>query len=263
MKHFLLNITWRCQNDCSYCWMQRTVGKRPAMQSAPERPLADWVAAIQRDKPELVDIAGGEPLLIGWLPDLFRACPQTAFGLSTNGLSTGGVEALCRERIGNVVAVNVSYHPESPWKLYDERYKTAVGRLRSVGYPVHTNLVLANDNKARSEQMLRYLEAIGVHVSLSPYEEVEELGMQTSLGLCCKGGVNHLNVAPDGSAWPCLTTMRSPYYEQTCLGNWLDGTLDLSRKEQPCYLYCADYYILPKQHQSGDMWRVEARPCAS
>ena len=35
MRHFLINPTWRCQNACSYCWVQQTVRVRPELMNAP------------------------------------------------------------------------------------------------------------------------------------------------------------------------------------------------------------------------------------
>lgn len=262
MKHFLLNLTWQCPNRCPYCWMRKTVALRPELYDAPTRPLADWVAAIHRDKPELVDIAGGEPLLVEWLPELMSACPSTYFGVSTNGLISDGVLRLCKAQPQNIVAINVSYHPDASarWVWYDARWQWAVSVLRQAGFRVHVNVVDYANNVARSQAALGWLNAQSIPHEVSPYEEVAGLGGYRSLGLVCKGGINHLTVGPDGMAWPCLTVLRSPYWEELVLGNWLDGTIDLTRKPVPCYLDCADYYILPSQHVAGDMWCIEARP---
>ena len=263
MKHYLIQPTWTCQNACSYCWVRTTVLTRPAMARPTERPLEDWVAAIERDKPDLVDIAGGEPLLLPWLPDLVDACPETRFGLSTNGLAEQGIERLCERRRPNLIAVNVSYHPEAEdrWRGYRARWQRSVGLLKAAGYALGPNIVDHAANVERARPVLRWLEGLGIRYAVSPYEESANLGHLEQQGLCCQGGVNHLNIAPDGSAWPCLTAMRSPLWEQYRLGNWLDGDLDLSRKAQPCHLWCHDYYVLAKSHPNGDMWGVQARPC--
>lgn len=264
MKHYLIQPTWRCHNRCSYCWVNTTVLTRPEMQAAPERPLADWVAAIERDRPDLVDIAGGEPLLVPWVIDLIEACPATRFGLSTNGLNARGIERLVSRRLPNLVAINVSYHPEAEdrWVGYRARWQQTVGSLKAAGYALGPNLVDHGANVERAAPVLRWLEGLGIRYAVSPYEESAGLGTPQAQGLCCQGGVQHLNIAPDGSAWPCLTSMRSPLWVEYRLGNWLDGPLDLSRKPQPCYLWCHDYYVLAPSHPNGDMWGVEARPCA-
>lgn len=263
MKHYLLNLTWRCQNKCSYCWVNQTVKARPELLGVAERPMGDWVAALERDEVVVADVAGGEPLLVPWLPELMLACPQVAFGLSTNGLALRGLRRLCQLKPANLIAVNLSYHPEAPlWHTdYDEHWRMAMTMLIAAKLHVHTNVVDAPGNREAARQMIDWLCQQGIKHEVSPYERMDVLSDKLPGGLCCEGGVNHLTVAPDGSAWPCLTTLRSPYWRETCLGNWLDDTLDLNRKVQPCHLNCVDYYVLPHEHSAGDMWGIGARPC--
>jgi len=263
MKHYLINPLWRCQNQCSYCWVQQTVRQRPELYDVPERPMADWVAAIQRDAPDIVDIAGGEPLLLDWTIDLITACPDTAFGLSTNGLAFAQIERLCAIKPQNLLAINISYHPEGKERNagYDRQWKRTITLMRSLGAKPHTNIVNAPGNVKKAGEVLIWLEKQGCKWEISPYERMDVLGDKLPQGLCCQGGVNHLTIAPDGMAWPCLTALRSPYWKELALGNWLDGTIDLSRKPQPCHLNCVDYYVLPQEHEAGDMWNTQARPC--
>lgn len=230
--------------------------------NAPRRPMADWAAAIARDNPEVVDIAGGEPLLVGWIPELLRACPATWFGLSTNGLISPEILRLCEAKPQNLTSINVSFHPDAieRWPQYMNQWRWAVTTLRVAGFYVHCNVVNYADNVAAAEGVRAFLERLRVPLDISPYEEVAGLGERRGLGLVCQGGVNHLTVGPDGTAWPCLTALRSPYWKEMILGNWLDNTIGLARKPQPCYLDCVDYYILPNQHIAGDMWQIEARP---
>ena len=122
--------------------------------------------------------------------------------------------------------------------------------------PLHSPVTAA-------QHILSWCEGMQVPLFVSPYERMDTLSEIMPTGLCCKGGEQHLTIAPNGDAWPCLTTLRSPFWKETCLGNWVDGTLDMSRKAQPCHLNCVDYYILPEQHQAGDMWGIEATPCES
>ncbi len=259
--HYLLNVTWRCQNRCRYCWLNPSVRTRPEMLDAEERPAADWIAAIHRDRPGVVDIAGGEPFLYEGLLDIIAACPETHFGLSTNGISARVLDLTTGAPLQNVVSINVSYHPDAQaWQGYEPTWRRHVASLRAAHYRVHTNIVDHGDNVERAADTLRWLRGQGIHVAISPYEESAGLGEQLAQGLVCQGGIAHLNVAPDGEAWPCLTTMRSPYWEETRLGNWLDGAVDVARKPVPCHLACHDYYVLRERHEAGDMWGVAATP---
>ena len=265
LKHYLIAPTWRCQNSCSYCWVGKTVKTRPELYEAQTRPVEDWLRAIERDKPDLIDIAGGEPLLWHGLVDLIRQTPDTKFALSTNVLDTGQLGRLVQQRYRNVFAIAVSYHPESASRLpgYVGAFSMALLSLAYAGYPVSVSVVDYKDNKATSAFMADWVNALGGKPVLSPYEDVTDIRWETEQGLCCQGGTSHLVIGPDGTAWPCLTALRSPFWKELQLGNWLDGTIDLTKKPQPCFLNCIDYYVLKDQHANGDMWGVEVQPSES
>jgi MoaA/NifB/PqqE/SkfB family radical SAM enzyme len=239
------------------------VRDRPELYHAKERNPEVWERAIWRDKIELVDIAGGEPLLLPWIGSLIESCSYTAFGLSTNGLAYKEITRLCRLKPYNLVSINVSYHPDAARQRenYDAQWRLGVTALVEAGFTTHTNVVAYDDNSTAAAPIMAWLREQGIPCVVSPYEHMDVLGDKVAQGLCCQGGVNHMTVAPDGMAWPCLTTLRSPYWRETALGNWLDGAVDLERKEQPCHLRCVDYYVLQEQHSSGDMWHIEATPC--
>lgn len=264
MRHWLIQPTWRCQNSCAYCWLNHTIRERPELYHAEERPLGDWVAAIKRDTPDGVDIAGGEPFLVEWIPELIWACPDISFGLSTNGLVIDEIRRLANGPTKNISGVNVSYHPDCLDRIgpdYNRMWREAVEVFHSAGIPIGPSLVDYRDNLERSQEARDWLKTKNINCAITPYERMDTLSKCLDQGLCCKGGINHLTVAPDGTAWPCLTTLRSPYWRETQIGNWLDNTVKPSLVNQPCYLNCVDYYVLPSQHPSGDMWGLEAYPC--
>ena len=260
MKHYLIQPTWRCHNRCEYCWVEQSVRINADLYYAKERPVEDWYNALKRDMPDLVDISGGEPLYLAWVPGLMRAASSIRFGLSTNGLAQRGIKDLCNDFIPNLIAINVSYHPTSCFPGYLEFWKYSVLSLMEAGYGVHCNIVDAPGNVELAASAIEWMKDNEVHYVISPYEQVSGLGVLKKSGLLCQGGVNHITVGPDGTAWPCLTALRSPYYKKMVLGNWLDNTIDITNKPQPCYLDCTDYYVLSKQHSAGDMWNVQARP---
>jgi len=258
VKHFLANLTWRCQNSCSYCWLTPSVRTRPEMMTAEERGLDDWVNAIRRDSVDLVEIAGGEPLLVDWMLEMILACPDTRFALSTNGRALPALERVVRAHPRNLIAINLSCHPETPG---GQRQFTAAARLMAMaGARFHTNIVDAPGIPEQAAWARALLDELNMPYEISPYERVEDLGTKRNIGLRCRGGIDHLTIAPNGDAWPCLTTIRSPYWRETCLGNWLDGPVTLENKPEPCYLACVDYYVLPLQHSAGDMWGIRAEP---
>ena len=258
--HLCVNLTWLCQNECDVCWLNDTIRARGDQKMMRTRPLADWTAALHRDKPRVVDIAGGEPLLVPWLTDLLDQNPFTKFAISTNALSLQGVNRLCEVRRRNVVSINASIHPDCTRPDYPRFFLAQVMRLVTKGYPVHCNLVDYGDDVERGAEIRKGLEKLGVTVVISPYERTDDLGEPNDIPLVCKAGQNHLVIAPDGTAWPCLTALRSPDWERYILGNWLDGEIDLNKVPRPCLLKCTDYLVLKTQHQAGDIWGVEPKP---
>jgi len=258
MKHYLIQPTWRCHNACPYCWVEQSVRIHPDLYNVKERPAEDWYNALKRDKPDLVDISGGEPLLVKWVPYIMKVAKSIAFGLSTNGLAVEGIKELCTDYIDNLVAINVSIHPTSTLRGQFERWKNSVIMLTEAGYKVHCNIVNAPGNVELAQPAINWLTANEITYEVNPYERVSGLGTLKEQGLTCQGGIDHLTIIPDGTAWPCLTTLRSPYYKERSIGNWLDGTIEPNK--QPCFLDCTDYYVLSKEHSNGDMWGVNARP---
>lgn len=263
MKHYAAHITWRCVNRCAECWVRATVYHRPEVLHVPERPLADWLAAIERDRPDMLELLGGEPFVVDWLYDLIAGAPQVRMAISTNCVLTRRIQAFAaRPRLPNLRSITCSYHPDAAdlHRDYDWLWRNSVIALREAGYVVCCNLVDYPGHRERSARMISLLEGLGVTGMVSPYEQTAQLGDLRKTGLVCQGGVDHLLIAPDGSAFPCFTAFRSPYWGRYCLGNWLDGTVDAARKPVPCYLDCVDYYVLPHEHAAGEMWGTRPRP---
>jgi len=263
MKHYMINTTWKCQLSCSYCWVRRHINHIPALTNVAERPLEDWVKAIRRDPPDILDIGGGEPLSVPWTLDMIREFPGIRWGLSTNGLNTDKIEELARYRIPQIVNINLSYHPEAAkiYSWYDEQWRRQVMLLRNTGYWLSPNLEDNRDNVERSQWAINWLQTIGMHMVVSPLcGGRPELAHPQPIAMTCKSGVNFLTVDPSGQAWPCLSSLNSYAWKETCIGNWLDGTIDLSNKPDPCHLFCVEYFVQYGAHESGDFWGIEAHP---
>jgi hypothetical protein len=263
-KHILANITWKCQLRCSYCWVRKHVNKIPALDGVVAyRPLEDWIAATERDMPDIMDIGGGEPLSVPWCLDWIRAFPNMKWGLSTNGLNVGKIDELITCPLRQVISINLSYHPEAArqYDWYDRQWRHQVQGLLGAGYNVIPNLEDTGKNVERSKWAIDWLAAIGRHMVISPLcGGRPELAHPQPLALTCEAGTAYMTVAPDGRAWPCLSSLNSYAWDETSIGNWLDGTIDLSRKPSPCNLYCVEYFIQYAQHEAGDFWGIKARP---
>lgn len=265
MLHILANVTWRCNNNCPECWVRRSVGLNRDMMMSEELAYDEWVEILNRLNPDIVDIAGGEPSLYSGTEKIIMSLGDIRFGLSTNGLYKPFIDSLVRRQplLKNIVSINMSFHPNTrEWfdGDYDLYYAETVANLREAGYNVSSSVVDYGDNVNNSRKMINLMRAIGIHVSISPYEDmsVVENGEKT---LCCDAGKNHLVISPDGMVWPCLTRLRSKYANKYIIGNVYGVPHSVSAGISNCNLYCYDYYVLRTQHEAGDMWGVNAREC--
>jgi len=271
MTHILLNPTWSCVNKCAYCWLNSTIRKRPELLNAKTRPFDDWLSAVKRElvkietttgrTPLVIDIAGGEPFLLPWIVEFIAHFPEVPVGLSTNGLPDHVLQLVRRPKLPNLISINMSYHPGTTERYpdYEQFFRNRVLDILGTGYPLHISAVGYGEGARLVRDLAGWATDIGIDVYVSPYEDMAMLADKQEQGLVCKGGINHIVVAPDGTSWPCLSTLRSPFWRESILGNWLDDNIDISKKEQPCHIYCVDYYFLKHHHRDGDMWGVEAR----
>jgi hypothetical protein len=262
MKHYLINITNLCQLKCSYCWVRRKVNTVPELDGAVTRPFQDWVNAIKADVPDVLDIGGGEPLSVDWCIDLIREFPNIRWGLSTNGLNASKIVELASKRLPQLININLSYHPEAakiyPW--YDDQWQREIIMLAEAGYPVHPNLMRTPFALENGRWAINWLDSIGIHMIVSPMcGGLEESKKPGNKKFICDAGQNVIVVQPDGNAWPCLSALNSYAWKETCLGNWLDGTVDLNKVPKPCNLWCAEYEIQYNQHEAGDFYNTHVR----
>jgi hypothetical protein len=263
-NHILANITWKCQLKCSYCWVRRHINHIPELDGVVAyRPLEDWIAATKRDTPEIMDIGGGEPLSVPWCLDWIRAFPNVQWGLSTNGLNFDKIDELAACRIPQIISINLSYHPEAgkQYEWYNRNWKEQVAKLVSAGYHVIPNLEDTGHNREWARWAIDWLDSVGLHMVVSPLcGGRPELAKPQPLALTCGAGRAYMTIAPDGRAWPCLTSLNSYAWNETSIGNWLDGTIDLSSVPNPCHLWCVEYLVQYDQHEAGDFWNLQVHP---
>jgi organic radical activating enzyme len=262
LKHYLINLTWKCQLFCSYCWVRRSINTNSILDKQDTRPLEDWLSAINRDKPEMLTMGGGEPLSVPFALDLIRQTPQVKWNLSTNGLMVHKIQELAEYKLDQLVSINVSYHPEAadkyPW--YFSQWKREIIMLKNAGYNVFSNIEKTNDNVEKSQAAIEFMQSENLAMLISPIcGGREELSRPQDIPLICEGGVNHLVIGPNGDAWPCQTSINSYAWRETKLGNWIDDTLDLTKVPKPCQLQCVEYFYQYKEHQAGDFFNLNVR----
>ena len=189
MNHYLINTTWRCQLRCPYCLLRWTKYDFAAV----EHSWSEWAVALRDHTPpgSLFDFAGGEPLLFDGLPQLLAYLHQTGrrWAITTNALSTKGVDNLLRVRPEGCVLVNVSDHPGNN----TDEMRANVDRLRAV-YPLVHNRV------AHPQAGHAYDGKINTVIPYQRWEDGTELD---GIRRWCNSGTYHWVAEPGGNLFRC------------------------------------------------------------
>ena len=252
--HLLVNLTWRCQNQCSYCWevlMGRNNGGKP--YNAEEQDWETWLNVLNRLPPSVLDLSGGEPTLLEGFDRLVRGLDgKHLIALSTN-LRGNAVHKIrsCESRF---FGINCSWHRDQGLSL--ETFTKRVVELMSEGFPVSVNIVEHLDSV--DSAAVELLNDLNVPVHISPFENPLEL-CETDLTLKCNAGLNTFCVDPCGDVYRCLTWFRYSGRRFGYLGNMFKGTFSPLSEIAICNLKCDIYYILDPKHHHKHIFSTYVR----
>jgi len=162
-----VNVTWRCNLDCSYCTEYDN--------SKGHVPTADVIARIDKCK-ELgcihVDLIGGEPMLHPDLPKLMRAIVdrQMTTGMTTNGF------LLTEDRLNELVdagmgRIQISVDALNPTRGAPKSLKTLRKKIEMVAARkdvwFRVNTVICDDTLDEVEEVARTCFELGVGINFS------------------------------------------------------------------------------------------------
>jgi len=161
-----LNVTWRCNLDCSYCTEYDN--------AKGDVPYEDLVARIERCR-ELgvlhTDLIGGEPLLH---PDLVRLFEQIAARGMTSGMTTNGflltAEKLDRLLGAGLGRLQISVDRVAPTRETPKSLRTLKGKIElCAGRPIwfRVNTVICDDTLDEVEEVARFCFERNVAVNFS------------------------------------------------------------------------------------------------
>ncbi len=244
-------VTMACNFKCEYCW-QVQAQKRGEFMPGKFRPWEEWLAVFSKLQPALLDVTGGEPFLQPGLPNVLAGLPATRFGLTTN-LSHPLDELLRMVGPERFVQVTCSFHPTQGNRLPPELFLGRALRLLHRGYPVVINMVGWPDCLHRARDWIGHFQHHGFRVHFdpywSPYEKAEFSAAEAAIAaaltgpdreppslaelpqVLCSGGVSHLSVQPDGSAWRCILETQ---HRLNALGNVFDPSFTLTPEPFAC-----------------------------
>jgi hypothetical protein len=245
-------VTMGCNFKCEYCWEVQAQRKGEFMPIK-MRPWQDWLEVWQRLAPRALDITGGEPFLLAGLEQLLAALPaEMRFGLTTN-LSHPIDELVHLVPPERFVQLTCSFHPTQGHRLPPELFLGRALRLLHRGYPVVINIVGWPDCLYRARDWIGHFQHHGLRVHFDPYYSMydamrfseEERAIAHELTgpdrlpptlselpqVYCSGGLDHLSVQPDGSAWRCILETQ---HRLNPLGNVFDASFSLATAPLTC-----------------------------
>lgn len=254
--------TMACNFKCHYCW-EVQAQEHGQYKAAPfgdsEKP---WLNAWNKLKPRILDITGGEPMLIPWMPKLLMDLdPEIKLGMTTNISHdmTWFVENIDPKRFVNITC---SFHPtengtgRNPMNLY--LFTGRALMLQRRGFPITINFVTWPEQLWLIEDFKTWFEQKGLRFHVDSYSSISYYPFKFSeselaharrfIGpdrappelvrkygqnyqVMCSGGLTHLSVQPNGDANRCI--LEHQLNINPC-GNILDPEFKLWEEELPC-----------------------------
>jgi len=261
LKSAVWFITWKCNFKCAYCWeVQRII--KGELQPEPYKDYKLWVDAWNKIKPEILDISGGEPFL---QPDFIKLLneldPDIKIAITTN-LSFDVVDFVQKVNPDKIISLTFSYHPTQ--KMSRDQFGGKVLLVKNRGFKnITVNYVTWPEQIWQIEENKNYFEKIiGVRFHVDPYAPTPHFpyeysdresryiqqfvepnrkhafGTDEKFDVACSGGVNHISVEPDGSAYRCI---QDKVTNKPKIGNILEGDFKLNTKKT----FCDQYHICP------------------
>jgi MoaA/NifB/PqqE/SkfB family radical SAM enzyme len=170
----LLELTYRCNLDCWFCYNDLSLGGRP-LSTARWMELLEELRAMEALN---VTFSGGEPLAHPDFVALGRRARDLGFvvRVKSNGHALGPEAARRLKAEVDPFVVEVSLHGSRP-ETHDrqtrvagsfERLRSNVEAMRACGLRVQMNATLTSWNEAEIEGMFALADALGVVLQMDP-----------------------------------------------------------------------------------------------
>lgn len=257
LKSAVWFTTMACNFKCKYCW---EVQAQHFGDFKPEKfkPANQWIDAWLRLRPGVLDITGGEPFLQPGLVEIIEALAAggTRIAMTTN-ISHPLLDFVKRITPDQVFSITASYHPsENGTRDNPMNDNIFVGRLlllREFGFNFTVNIVAWPEQLWLIPKFIEMCEAHKFRWHVDPYSsmayypweftEAEKIALRQwttpqrdidrpDLGpVLCSGGIDHLSVQPDGSAWRCILERQQQLNK---IGNIFDEDFQLLTDRRVC-----------------------------
>jgi MoaA/NifB/PqqE/SkfB family radical SAM enzyme len=261
LKSAVWFLTWKCNYKCSYCWEVQRILKGE-LKPEPYKDYKLWVNAWNKLKPEILDISGGEPFLQPNFIELINELDSSIKVAITSNLSFDIINFVENVSPDKIFSLTFSYHPTQ--KIDLEMFIGRILLVKNRGFgPITVNFVTWPEQMWLIEKYKRIFEKdVGVRFHVDPYaatphfpykfndkelnyirkftesDRLHFFGETNNYNVACSGGVNHISVEPDGSAYRCI---QDKVTGKKSLGNILDETFALNSKKT----FCDEFFRCP------------------
>jgi MoaA/NifB/PqqE/SkfB family radical SAM enzyme len=253
--------TMACNFKCKYCW-EVQAQERGEFKPEPFQPWAKWLEAWNRLKPQYLDITGGEPFLPGiGLLEVLQGLDLDILVSITSNLSHPILEFVQKVTPKQVHSITASFHPsENGTKAFPMNPEIFIGRvklLQEFGFQVTTNIVAWPEQIWLIPHWVEMFKAQGIRWHVDPYQSIAYypwkyteaqqkmlrgyVTKERAFGVdpqpdgkvvACSGGINHISVQPDGTAWRCILERQQLLNP---LGSIFDPEFTLMADPLPCH----------------------------
>ncbi len=170
-------ITGRCNFNCRMCYVHNS---RCNLEKSEELSAEWWIETGRRAVDSgmvFLLITGGEPLLRGDFPEIYKALHEMGLivSLNTNGyLLNGKIRELFREYPPNRINVslygsdNDTYEKFTGVRAFDTVISN-VKAMREMGIDVRFNCSITPDNRDDAKNIYTTANNLGIHIKATPY----------------------------------------------------------------------------------------------
>jgi len=158
--------TLRCNQACSFCF-NRGMGQSADMSSGEAGLLLD---IMRRHAIPEIDIMGGEPFLLSWLPDFIRTAAQQdiCVNVSTNGSlpeALRGLQGMAPERVTVGISIEGSTRERHDQLTCAGNFLAAIDSLsylRDIGLDPLVKTVVNRDTADDIQKIIALIRGIGI-----------------------------------------------------------------------------------------------------
>jgi MoaA/NifB/PqqE/SkfB family radical SAM enzyme len=256
LKSAVWFTTMACNFKCNYCW-EVQAQERGDFKPLPFKTADEWINAWTKLRPGILDITGGEPFLQPGLIDIIKSIAASGTKVAmTSNFSHPILDFVRQVNPNDILSLTASYHPSqngsSKLPMNEDIFFGRLLLLREFGFNnVTVNIVAWPEQFWLIPKFIELCERHKLRWHVDPYSSIayypweftepERLALtqwvtpqrtiterDRDCMVTCSGGIDHISVQPDGTAWRCILERQQ---NKNPLGNILDPEFTLANNK--------------------------------